>query len=129
MHLQRTRLALAACLPFVGFVSVAGAQDKPVELEWNARLRHEAVDDAAFPNDADATTLRLRLGLRAHWGTHWSALLEGEGIAATGDYDSTANGRRGYPVIADGLASKLSASNVCSFCRQPLLPTQRWLPT
>jgi hypothetical protein len=112
MHLQRTRLALAACLPFVGFVPAGAAQDKPVALEWNARLRHEAVDDAAFPNDAEATTLRLRLGLRAHWGTHWSALLEGEGIAATGDYDSTANGRRGYPVIADAQGAEVNQAFV-----------------
>ena len=92
-------LLLAACLPAAALAQ--SAEPSMFALEWNARLRHEAVDDAAFPNDADATTLRLRLGVRARFGDHVMALLEGEGIAATGDYDSTANGRRGDPVIAD----------------------------
>ena len=114
MYLKRTALALLACMPFVGMaqqspVATAPAEPKPFDLEWNARLRHESVDDA---NDSDATTLRLRLGLRAHFATHWSALLEGEGIAATGDYDSGANGRIGYPVIADPQGAELNQAFV-----------------
>lgn len=98
--------ALVACLPF----AAAHAQEakQPVAAEWNLRLRHEMVDDAAFPNDSNATTLRLRLGVRAQFAEHWSALVEGEGIAATGDYDSTANGRTGYPVIADDGGAELN---------------------
>jgi hypothetical protein len=74
----------------------------PITLEWNARLRHESVDDDAFARDADATTLRVRLGARARFGTAWSVLVEGEGVAALDNgYDSGANGRTAYPVIAD----------------------------
>ena len=74
MRLLPLCLACVACAP-------AFAAD-PFTLEANARLRHESVDDALFPRDADATTLRLRLGVRGRFGQHWSALLEGEGIAA-----------------------------------------------
>lgn len=104
MRLLPLCLACFACAP-------AFAAD-PFTLEANARLRHEAVDDAAFPRDADATTLRLRLGLRGRFGPHWSALLEGEGIAAGGTYDSSANGRRGYPVIADDAGAELNQALV-----------------
>jgi len=74
----------------------------PWQFEFNARLRQETVDDDAFVRDANATTLRLRAGLRLHWGEGFSALLEGEGIAAAGDgYNSGANGRSTRPAITD----------------------------
>src|SRR5262245_44116993 len=98
--LQRN-LLFAACLLPATALAQSSEPPKMFTPEWNARLRTELVDDDAFPNDSDATTLRLRLGVRGRFGDHFTALLEGEGIAATGDYDSTANGRRGYPVIAD----------------------------
>lgn len=93
MRLLPICLACVACAP-------AYATD-PFTLEANARLRQEVVDDAAFPRDADATTLRLRLGVRGRFGDHWSALLEGEGTAADGTYESGADGPRNVPVIAD----------------------------
>ena len=74
----------------------------PWRLEWNARLRQESVDDDAFARDADALTLRLRAGLRLRWADGFSALVEGEGIAAGGDrYNSGANGRVARPAIID----------------------------
>ncbi len=74
----------------------------PVAFEWNIRLRHEMVDDAAFERDADATTLRVRAGVRFQLGSDFTALVEGEGIGAADDhYNSGANGRGAYPVIAD----------------------------
>jgi hypothetical protein len=39
-----------------------------MHFDWNLRLRHESVDDAAFARDADADTLRLRVALRAELG-------------------------------------------------------------
>ena len=93
MRLLPICLACVACAP--AFAA------NPFTLEANARVRQEAVDDAAFARDADATTLRLRLGVRGRFGPHWSALLEGEGIAGAGTYDSGAAGPRDVPVIAD----------------------------
>ncbi|TXH66515.1 MAG: hypothetical protein E6Q88_11895 [Lysobacteraceae bacterium] len=81
----------------------------PLSAEWDLRLRHEHVDDQAFVRDADATTLRLRAGLRADFGHGWSALLEGEGIVAAGnDYNSGANGRTAYPAVIDPDGAELN---------------------
>ncbi|HJW05032.1 MAG TPA: alginate export family protein [Rhodanobacter sp.] len=72
------------------------------QLEWDARLRHEQVDDDAFARDAWADTLRLRLGLHGEFGHGWSGLVEGAGVASAGDrYNSGANGRTSYPAVTD----------------------------
>ena len=100
---------LSACSSPVLALAAPGPGDGPLTLEWNARLRHESVDDATFARDANATTLRLRLGLRARLGSGWSALVEGEGVAALADgYNSGANGRTAYPVIADPSGAELN---------------------
>lgn len=81
----------------------------PLQLEWDTRLRHEQVDSDAFNRDASATTLRLRLGLRAAFGDGWSALLEGAGVASADEhYNSGANGRTQYPAITDPHGAELN---------------------
>jgi len=85
------------------------AAQSPLTWEWNARLRHEMVDDDAFARDAQATTLRLRVGARLELGGGWNAFVEGEGVAAADDhYNSGANGQAGYPVIADPVGVELN---------------------
>jgi hypothetical protein len=106
-------------------------------LEWNLRLRHEAVDDDAFARDARATTLRLRAGWRLRWGRGFEALLEGEGIASAGAaYDSGANGTAARPAIADPEGAELNQALVgwngaraaATLGRQRLLfANQRWV--
>ena len=98
-----------------GLAPMAHAADPPdappvVAPEWNLRLRNEYVSDDAFPHRGDAATARLRAGLRFRFGEHVSALVEGEGIAsANGDnYNSGANGRITYPVIADAEGAELN---------------------
>ena len=115
----------------------AASAASPWQLEWDARLRQEQVDDDAFSRDANATTLRLRLGLRAAFGNGWSALLEGAGVAAAGDrYNSGANGRTQYPAISDPHGSELNqawlgwqgASIGATLGRQRLLlDNHRWI--
>lgn len=81
----------------------------PLALEINARLRHEAVGDDAFLRDANATTLRVRAGVRGMFDHGVSALLEGEGTAAFGDdYNSGANRRTEYPLVADPEAAEIN---------------------
>ena len=81
----------------------------PVRVEWNARLRHEHVDDDAIAHAADAPTMRLRGGLRFAWAGHWSALLEGEAIVADdGHYNSGANGRTAWPAVIDPPGAELN---------------------
>ena len=68
-----------------------------------ARLRYENVSQANLPDDADAVTLRLRLGGEIKAGG-FSFLAEGEGTAALADeYNDTlpGNGVEPYPTVAD----------------------------
>ena len=115
----------------------AAAEVAPgMQLEWNARLRQETVDDDAFARGADASTLRLRAGLRLHAASGFDALLEGEGIAAAGAYNSGANGRTDRPAIIDPGGVELNQAWVgwrnqafgATAGRQRLLfDNQRWI--
>ncbi len=78
----------------------AGAADR-WQPEWNLRLRHEQVDDASFSRDARASTLRLRAGLHAQLDDRWSALVEGEAIVATGEFNDGRNGEAAFPAVID----------------------------
>lgn len=80
-----------------------------IAWEANARLRTEHVDDAAFARDAWATTLRLRAGLRWTISPAFDAFVEGEAVGAANDaYNSTANRRTAYPVIADPQGAEIN---------------------
>ncbi|HWU77295.1 MAG TPA: alginate export family protein [Rhodanobacter sp.] len=134
---------LAAALSVPVAVSAAEAgnakvpQAAPLQLEWDARLRHEQVDDDTFARNAEATTLRLRAGLRASFGSAWSALLEGAGVTSAGEhYNSGANGRTQYPAITDPTGARLNqawlawhgSSVGATLGRQRiLLDNQRWV--
>jgi len=67
------------------------------------RYRYEHVDDAAFAANADAQTLRLRLGYHESFAPGWQVHIDGEHVQPLfGEhYNSTANGRIRYPVVAD----------------------------
>ncbi|MDE2156565.1 MAG: alginate export family protein [Xanthomonadaceae bacterium] len=92
-----------------GAAAPATSQVAPLQLVWNARLRDESVDDAAFARDARADTLRLRLGVQARFSDHWSGMLEGVGLASAGDrYNSGANRQTQYPGITDPRGSQLN---------------------
>lgn len=96
-------ITLGACL-----LASAPAHAGDWSAEWNLRLRHEHVDDSAFASAADAGTARLRAAIRGSFGPHWSVLVEGEGIAAAGDYNSGANGRGAWPGVADPPGAELN---------------------
>lgn len=88
-----------------------GAQSGPV-LEL--RYRYENVDDAAFARDANAHTLRLRLGYRWVFAPGWQLYADGEHVQPWfGEhYNSTANGRTQYPVVADPKSSEINQAFV-----------------
>jgi hypothetical protein len=141
------RLLPAAILALLALpASAASAGDSPPKLapattpwqfEWNARLRHESVDDDAFALGARADTLRLRAGLRMRFGDGFDALVEGEGIASAGnDYNSGANGRTTRPAIIDPTGVELNQAWIgwkndhagATLGRQRLLfDNQRWI--
>ena len=103
--MKRQRRLFYALVAVLAPVAVLAADPGPagpsITFEWNARLRHEAVDDDAFVPRADATTLRLRAGVRASFGNGFGGLVEAEGIAAAGAYNSGANARVAHPAIID----------------------------
>ena len=102
-------LMLAWLAPAAALAGEPVDYQPPVDLEWNLRLRAEHVDDDAFARDADSSTLRLRAGVRFRFGAGFGALVEGEGIAAAGaGYNSSANGRISYPLIADAEGAELN---------------------
>jgi hypothetical protein len=129
------RLLALACL--AGLSLPAPAADNALALEWNLRMRHEHVDDDLFARDADATTARLRAGLRGAIAPAWEALVEGEGILSAGaGYDSGANRRTGYPIVADAEGLELNQAHVAWKGRKAgvtagrqrvILDNQRWI--
>ena len=106
--LHHAGLALAllgASLPALA-ADAAPASGPVIEV----RLRHESVDDAAFARNAGADTLRLRLGYRWLFAPGWQLYVDGEHVESLfGDrYNSTANGRTTYPVVADPEADEIN---------------------
>ena len=75
----------------------------------NVRYRHETVDDQAFARQADADTLRLRLGWSRAFASGFSLGVEGEGVAELNDrFNSGANRQTAYPAVADARALEVN---------------------
>ena len=95
-------LAASPALARVGDPIPLGA-DVSLDITANARLRYETVDQANFPDNADALTARLRLGAELKWQIV-SLLVEGEGTTALVDrFNDTLpdNGVEPFPTVAD----------------------------
>ncbi len=75
-----------------------------------ARVRYETVDQDGFANDAEALTLRTRLGWETGAWNNIKGLIEFEDVRQLGseDYNSTINGNVGFPVIADPEVTELN---------------------
>jgi hypothetical protein len=85
----------------LGAIGGAFTESKPI---FDARLRYEDVDQTPMAEEADAETLRVRLGFETGKAWNTSLLAEGEVIThLSGDYrDDTARARNAsYPVIPD----------------------------
>jgi len=102
------KLQLAAAYALIlGAADVARANPVTGALgEWkpiiDARLRYENVDQTGVANEADAVTLRARLGVET--GKAWSTALLAEGEFLTpivSDYFDTVHPKPGFPVVAD----------------------------
>jgi hypothetical protein len=84
-----------------GLSPIAGALGEIKPLA-DLRLRYENVEQQPLASDAEALTLRARLGFET--GKAWSTalLVEGDAIwPLVTDYNSTINGKTLYPVVAD----------------------------
>ena len=85
--------------------ALAQSDGKPITVKPYAEIRYrlELVGQETVPENATASTARIRAGLKT---TEWhglSALIEGEVTARLGPrhYNDTVNGRTTYPVVAD----------------------------
>ncbi|HEY9216478.1 MAG TPA: hypothetical protein VIO94_00405 [Phenylobacterium sp.] len=87
-------LALLAAAP-----AYAQAQG---DLIVDMRLRHEWVDQDGFPEDANALTLRTRVGYETPSWRGFRLLAEGENVTAlVEDYNSSTNGKLRFPMVTD----------------------------
>jgi hypothetical protein len=84
-----------------GFGSIGGALGEIRPLV-DTRLRFEGVDQDPMADEAEALTLRARLGFETGKAWDTSLLVEGEFIwPLRSDYNSTINGKTGYPAVPD----------------------------
>jgi len=119
---RRMRIGALAALAGAAWPSVAAAAPgDPVAIGnatldpiFAARLRHEGVDQAGTPDDAEALTFRARAGAELEVDG-FSILAEGEGtLALNGDYNDTlpGNGIEPFPLVADPESLELNRLQV-----------------
>ncbi len=93
---------LAGAALAIGFAGGARAAE-PLTPYANIRYRLEAIDQAGLPEQALASTLRVRAGVRTATWHGLSAVVEGEAIVPLGAerYNDTVNGRTQFPLVPD----------------------------
>lgn len=96
-------LALSSAFAAVQPALADATKADPITPYADVRYRLELVDQEGLPEDATASTIRLRAGLKTAEWNGLSALIEGEAIARVGPrhYNDTVNGLTAYPVVAD----------------------------
>ncbi|MCE7033112.1 alginate export family protein [Lysobacter sp. GX 14042] len=95
--------ALALADPGVGALFADGT---PI---LDLRYRHEHVEQDNALHDANANTLRTRLGYRTGSWNGWSALVEVDNVTRLGGtYNDTRNGRNSHALVADPAYSEVN---------------------
>lgn len=133
----RSILLTALCsLPFM--VSAEDGASQPIyslfsdgKTSFDFRYRYENVGDDSTSKDAQASSLRSRLTFQSGTYQGFSFLTEFDDVTTLGDdhYNSTANGRTQYAVVADpegtevnqAYLSYTSGNAVASYGRQRIL--------
>jgi hypothetical protein len=106
-------VALRSCAFALGVVictPAALAQTAATEGDWilDTRLRYESVSQHGL-EDANAVTLRARLGYETPAWRGFRALAELEGVAQlTDDFNDTVNGHTAYAIVPDPEAFELN---------------------
>lgn len=91
-----------------GLGPLAGAlgETKPIA---DVRLRYEFVEQEPFARDANAVTVRARVGFETGKAWNTALLVEGDAVwPLQTHYNSTTNGNTAYPVVADPEAYELN---------------------
>jgi hypothetical protein len=114
---QKSKKLFTACALLLG---AANASANPVTGalgEWkpivDVRARFEQVDQTPFVNDAEAGTVRARLGVETGKAWNTALLIEGEFLTPfITDYNSTINGKTTYPIVADPEAYEVNRAQL-----------------
>ncbi|AND68910.1 hypothetical protein ATSB10_14560 [Dyella thiooxydans] len=113
----------AAFVLLLGAAGCANAQaDTASGPQLDVRYRLEQVDQGGFARDANASTVRTRLGYRFADHSGWSALVSLQDNRVVGNdlYNSTRNGQTNYPVVSDPADTELDQAYVEYHGWQPL---------
>jgi len=80
----------------------------------DVRYLHESVTQKGIPNQADANTIRTRVGYETAKISNFSALVEIENIKGIGaeNYNDTINKRTNYPTVSDPEVTMLNRLHV-----------------
>lgn len=101
-------LVAGSCVFAEGAQPVTGAIGE-TKFIADVRLRYEFVEQEPFVKDANAVTVRARLGFETGKAWNTSLLVEGDAIwPLQTHYNSTTNGNVTYPVVADPEAYELN---------------------
>ncbi len=113
-------VSLALGLALTAAPALATAADASRgDVILDMRLRYETVDQEGFAKDAQALSLRTRLGYETPAWRGFKALVEVENVTTFGGaYDSTTNGKLQYPVVADPDVTELNRAQVSWTGRQ-----------
>ena len=110
------KAASAAALAAFFLPAAALAQtpdDSGARVLFEGRLRGEFVDQQGFARQAQALTLRARLGWRSPTVNHFQLLVEGEGVAVLDDrYSAPVDPVPGRPAVADGETLELNRAQL-----------------
>lgn len=100
--MNRMPLYLTCALAF-GLAATANADTSEWQPTVDLRYRLELVEQDGFDKDATASTLRLRLGINSPEWSGWSAgaMVHGNRSIGSSSFNSTANDKTAYPVVAD----------------------------
>ncbi len=109
---MRSAAAILAGVLIATLAPVVGAQaaDNPIVQAFkggtpdiDVRFRHEHVDQDGLARDADANTVRTRIGFVTDQSLMLSGRVEAERIDHLGSqrFNSTINGKAAFPVVAD----------------------------
>lgn len=120
---MRTTVILLAAVSTIALATPAMAapgdpivlgEDFSLDMQAATRLRYEAVDQANFPDSAEALTFRMRLGAELNIDG-FKVLVEGEGTAGLSNrYNDTLgfNGVEPYPTVADPESVELNRAQL-----------------
>lgn len=109
--MRRRRLLMGMAFAVFGLAASGRAESAPALTPYaNIRYRIEAIDQQGLPEEALASTLRLRAGVRTQSWHGLSAVLEGEAIVPVGAerFNDTVNGRTNFPVVPDASGAWLN---------------------